>query len=789
MTGDSESVYRVHVGGAVAGQVVVGDRNVVINAQNSSVVVRDGPPPVVTRRTRPVSAPPPKAGPALLGRRMESALLRQWLAEGLPVEVSGGPGVGKSALLRWLAAERAAEGADVVYLHAAGSAVPDVIQDLFESCYDATDYIPELPRLRRLMMSIRAVVVVDDFEGSVEEFSALVDLLPGCDLVVSTKQRVAWGRGRSLELQGLDEQAALALMARELGRGLEGDVATALQLCRVAEGYPRAVLQAAAWLRSGGTATVTAAREAPQRALVSGLGERSRRVLTVLCAVAGAHLSPVLCRAMTGEAGSAPALEELTGLHLAERSARGYRLAVDPRTVAGEWGIAPPSAADYLDTLLAWTNRVAARDIADAAPVIERVLEAAVAQGRQASACALARTVAPALGLTLRWGAWGVVLRLGREAAVASDSADYLAYFEHEDRVRRQALAAAAGAAVVSGAAGQSLGRHLAATRRAGRSFHAVVSSHPVATGWVVALVAVAAVAGVVLTVGRPAEVGSEAFITRLPPPPADAGGETPGAPAPASGGSRPLPPPGVGLCTPYADSVDFGTVTAGATTDRDVSFPALDCDKGSAAFLEADSTFSAKRVSCPSAGKSGTCVFRVSFQPTGPGSFEATLVVPDDNGGRAVTIALAGRSSGTGSSPNSPLPTAPSSGPPSLTSGPAPPSSVRQPAPSPPQSASPPRQTVSPVPPPQTVPSVPPPPQRTVPEPPPQRTVPEPPPQRTVPEPPPQRTVPEPPPQRTVPEPPPQRTVPEPPPQRPTVPPPPRLTVPPPPQWPNNPD
>ncbi|MEV6320671.1 ATP-binding protein [Nocardia sp. NPDC051787] len=742
MTGESDSVYRVHVGGAVAGQVVVGNHNVVINAQNSSVVVRDEPAPVVTRRTRPVSTALPRVGAGLLGRRMELALLMQWLSEGLPVEVCGGPGVGKSALLRRFAADRAAEGRDVVFLHAAGLAAPDVIQELFQSCYDAPGYLPDLRRLRSLMMSIHALVVVDDFEGSVEEFSTLVDVLPAGDLVVSTSRRVAWGRGRSLELQGLDEQAALALMARELDRGLDENVAAALQLCRAANGYPRGLLQAAAWLRSGGAATMPAAPEVPQRALAGGLGERSRRVLTVLCAVAGAHLSPALCRAMTRDAGSPSALEELAGLHLAERSGAGYQLAVDPRTVAGEWGIPPPNAADYLDALLDWTNRVAApRDIADAAPVIERVLEAAVAHGRPAPACTLARKVAPVLGLTLLWGAWGTVLKLGRDAALASGSAADLAYFEHEDRVRRQALAAAAGAVVVSGAAGKLPGVHLASTHTERKSVPAMMSSHPVATGWVVALVVAAAVAGFMLANGRPAEVESEAYITRLPPPPTDTGGELPGASVPASGGSRPLPPPGGDSCTRYADSVDFGAVAVGTATDRDVSFPSLDCDDESAAFLEADSTFAAKRASCPPSGGSGTCVFRVTFSPRAPGSYTATLIVPDDNGGRAVTIALTGHTPGPGTSANSvsPTPSSPGSPSPKVSAvSPSPKVSAVSPSPTVPQ-------------PPPTVPQPPP----TVPQPPP--TVPQPPP--TVPQPPP--TVPQPPP--TVPQPPP--TVPQPPP------------------------
>ncbi|MCP2292813.1 hypothetical protein APR08_005767 [Nocardia amikacinitolerans] len=51
-----------------------------------------------------------------------------------------------------------------MYLSAAGLAVEDLLQSLFQACYDAVDYRPDPTALRRLMGSIRALIVIDDFE-------------------------------------------------------------------------------------------------------------------------------------------------------------------------------------------------------------------------------------------------------------------------------------------------------------------------------------------------------------------------------------------------------------------------------------------------------------------------------------------------------------------------------------------------------------------------------------------------------------------------------------------------
>ncbi|TDD80421.1 hypothetical protein E1298_25905, partial [Actinomadura rubrisoli] len=287
--------------GRVDGQVVVGDFNCVINAaQGSTVSVRQGGPPTVARREVPEGHPLPKAGVRLLGRDEEAARIAGWLAEDLPVEIHGVPGVGKSSLLRELATDRIARGRHVVYLSAAGLPVEDVLQELFVACYEGEGYQPTPARLRQLMGKVRALFLIDDFVGSAEGLDRLLDATPGGDLVIATGRPCLGGRGRSLELTGLAEGPAMALIEAELGRApAEGaEREAALELCRATSGHPRALRQAVDASRDGAAfepdpATVT-------RALVAGLDAPSRTAMAIMSALGDAPLSPAMLDVLAG---------------------------------------------------------------------------------------------------------------------------------------------------------------------------------------------------------------------------------------------------------------------------------------------------------------------------------------------------------------------------------------------------------------------------------------------------------------------------------------------------------
>ncbi|WP_067840807.1 ATP-binding protein [Nocardia lijiangensis] len=655
MSGEDSRFHRVTIGGSVAGQVVVGENNVVINAQGSQVFVRDGPPPEVRRRTRPVGVPIPRARGDMIGRLAELRFVAESLDQGVPVEISGPPGVGKTTVLRRFAADRARGGHPVVYLSAAGLAVEDLIQSLFQACYDAVDYRPDPAVLRRLMGSIRALVVIDDFGGSAADLDSVLDIVPAGDLVVATMARVLWGQGRSLELQGLPEPQAMALLAGVAGRGL-GHSDAARRLCRAARGHPLALVRAAAWVAQSGTGELFTDPGLLQRAMIAGLAGHVRDALGVLCALAGMPVKPALLGILLRRPDAAAALAALERVHLAEPTAAGYRLTGNPTALTADWQGALPDPADFVAPLRDWAVRTAtAPEILELDVVVVRVLRAGMVRGRHDSVRELARAVSPVLGRALRWGCWKEVLAVGLQAATQVGHAADLAYFTRESHVREQALGMAVGMTVGVGAGATVVAAQQAGSHTVQSALRSVAFGHPVATGTVVAALAAAVtVTGVRLTSGDAPPAAGQAPITtvlstattgllpvtRTPEQTSGPAQAPPPPRAPAT--PRTDPGPGATDCAPQTYLVTFEAVVGGEPVTRPGEFPWLSCDNEAAAALSGDPAFEAAPNPCPPVGVSG-CVYDFTFSPTEPGDYAAKLVIPSDSGGSAITFELRG--------------------------------------------------------------------------------------------------------------------------------------------------
>ncbi|GAA0996094.1 hypothetical protein [Streptomyces rhizosphaericus] len=543
--------HGIHVHGDVEGsQVVVGDHNVVINAAlGSSVSVRSEGPPPTRRRTRPAGRALPDRAPQLLGRDRELAALERWLGQGYPVQVYGPPGTGKSVLLRRYAADAATSGRDVVYLPAAGVPAEDLVQELFHACYEAEDYKPEPARVRRLMGSVRALLVIDDFQGSTAELAELMDAAPGCDVLLATAERHTWDEGRALRLEGLQEEPALALFGEELRRPLrDEEYEAARRLVTAVRGHPLTLVQAAA------DTTFEVDEDARVTGLANGLSDAASVLLRLLDALSPLPLSAKLLPILAGGVDKA-AITELTSLALIGSSGTGYRTTGRVAHLVAERTGPARDAAKLAPALTAWAAATTAtrHDIAAEAPVVCHVLAAAARARDHAAVCALARTTAPALARSLRWGAWHQVLDLGAAAARALGSAADEAYFRQEEEVRKRALgvvalATAGGALAAGGVIGHIAGHGGAA---AGKTGFAAAASNPAAiTAAVAALVVGGVFAGLATAGGgqpraRPTpsgQVTSLAATGTRPPDPISTAPRTPTRP-PSPSRTSPRPP------------------------------------------------------------------------------------------------------------------------------------------------------------------------------------------------------------------------------------------------------
>ncbi|MFJ5923432.1 ATP-binding protein [Kitasatospora sp. NPDC092948] len=434
------------------------------------------------------------AGPGdlpLLDRDGDIALVLGQLREGRSVRLVGQAGSGRSALLAAVAeaaGELAPDG--VVRLSGYRRTSADLLQELFAATHHAPDFRPDREQVVELLGGVAAVVVIDDVEPSGEALEELLATAPECAFLISTAPDAPPGqpgsRLREHLVAGLSRPACLTLAARLAGRQLdEVERAWAVDLWFESEGLPLRFVRAAALLRQRDVAVdaLVAAQEdrrsvfgfaqeyelpgdpaeleaelragvplpsvgesaAPARMLVQGLSEPARRVLRLALALNGEcptapHL-PALIDVGLGES----ALQELVDHGLAvsvgghHRLTEGVLAALLPELESDGQGqpapFAPGGVAHGAAEHLSWWvghASVTTRQVAAEAEVILAVLLAERNADRPEQVLLLARAAAPALALSLRWGAWERALQLGLEAARMLGATAEQAWFHHE---------------------------------------------------------------------------------------------------------------------------------------------------------------------------------------------------------------------------------------------------------------------------------------------------------------------------------------------------------------------
>ncbi|MFF0066643.1 hypothetical protein ACFYRC_35060 [Streptomyces sp. NPDC005279] len=693
--------------GDISGQLVVGNNNdvnvvnhIVVLDHGSSVAPSAKGPPRVRRRPRPADWVRPPRAPVLLGRDEERARIDNRLSEGYAVRVHGPPGSGRTALLSRVAADRGPDAA-VVFVHAAGMDAEDVLQQIFQSCYDTEDYKPGSARLRRLMAPVEALVVVDDFEDpDPGGLAALRDALPGCDVLVSSTEHgpAETGAGtRVCRLGGLSASASLALLERELDRPLS-DAEAREAACFAAEvhGHPRALVASAALLEAGGS-TAAAAFTADEAAVASGLagrlGQGTARLLGALCAFQPLPVSAALLGAVGAGTPVPGALTELQRLRLVTRESSGYRaggrLAVLTAERAGTLRVAADATAELADWIGHWPGR---REVAAGSGLVRRALAEAARQGDDTAVRDLARAAAPVLARSLCWGAWTEVLALGGAAAARLGATEDVTYFAREENVRRKALGLASVAAgLASAAGGMAAGQAISGTdpptaegmQEGGAGLSGGSSaglSGPLAAGLGVLVLGVGG-----LVAGLLASGGGSAPAARPAATPYSTPGftTTPGRPGtfepsrPGAGGSSEKPSEratgqGEGSRPPGSDQPDepsrpsspqsvsrqppscrlegqsakpFQAMPVGSEDSRTLTYTGYDCDSDeSVTFSVTPETqppsFTLKHQGCsPTGDRQFLCTMIVTFRPQTPGSYTARLDVAHDGDTIGMTI------------------------------------------------------------------------------------------------------------------------------------------------------
>src|SRR5919107_63823 len=258
--------------GEVLGDVNIGNYTLRIGTLNGGVVNVAPPQQRSVPQPRPVPVmllPRPFSG--FLDRTEEVSSATAVLEGASPVEFHGPPGVGKTALLHFLAHYKFAPvfSAGVVFFSEIHHRpVDDLLLDFFDAFYERDPtYLPTPVQMRHALRDEHALVVLDDVDLEMEEVVALMDAAPASVFLSAATERRLWSGGRTIALRGLPFEEALTLIERELGRPLgEEDRTIVQQLYAALEGYPLRFLQLGALVRGEGISLAGVAERLQQHA-------------------------------------------------------------------------------------------------------------------------------------------------------------------------------------------------------------------------------------------------------------------------------------------------------------------------------------------------------------------------------------------------------------------------------------------------------------------------------------------------------------------------------------------
>ena len=429
--------------GAIAGRIAVGRYVLQIGEQSGAVVreasraerahIRPRPTPILLR---------PRLIRGLLDRRMELAAALSALDAGLPIEVSGEPGVGKTAILRQLAHHpRAASFVDgIVYLAARHLSSDDLLQLIFEAFYESDEICkPTDAEVRRGLQDKQALLLLDDVQLAQHELEQVIDIAPHSLFAVATRERCLWGEVRSIALKGLPVDDAVLLLEREIERAPDAsEQSAARSLCASLEGHPLRIQQAAALIREQGISLDECARNIVPAGLMTELmasiDAKERRALLALTAVPGVPLQVQHVSSIADVPDVEPLLMTLVRRGLVVSGQSRHQLAEGVADQLRRSADLNPWMNRGITYFTAWAERYrrSPGNLLDESEALLRVQQAATDTRRWGEVLRLGRLLEGALVIGARWGAWTIALERCLAAAKAIGDRSSEAWALHE---------------------------------------------------------------------------------------------------------------------------------------------------------------------------------------------------------------------------------------------------------------------------------------------------------------------------------------------------------------------
>ena len=426
----------------ITAQIAAGRYIVQIGDPSGAVICEAPPAERAPFRPRPTPILlRPRTIRGLVDRQMDLAGALSALDAGLAVEVSGEPGVGKTAVLRQLAHHPRAESFvdGIVYLSARHQACLDLEQLLFDAFYESDAFWkPTEAEIRRALQEKQALILLDDACLAQDELKQVLDIAPRAAFVVATRERRLWGEVHTLVLKGLPAEDAALLLEREIERALDvTERPAAMTLCAAIGGNPLRIRQAAAVIREQGIPLDQCARvvtPSPVVSLIASIDEKQRRALLALAALPGAPLQALHVSAIAEVTDVEPSLTALVRRGLVVSSQSRYYLADGVADRLRRTEDMKPWANRVITYFAAWAERHQHNQdvLLQESDALLRVQQHAADGRRSGEVLQLGRLLEGPLAVGARWGAWAITLERCLSAARAIGDRSAEAWALHE---------------------------------------------------------------------------------------------------------------------------------------------------------------------------------------------------------------------------------------------------------------------------------------------------------------------------------------------------------------------